>query len=109
MNYRSRSLTSSPIANRETALLPAAIRDLKGLRAYIATDSPAAAASVAASINKTFALILERPGIGHPTPQRPTREWTVPGLPYVIPYRVAGNTVETLRVFHTKRGRPGEW
>jgi plasmid stabilization system protein ParE len=30
----------------------------------------------------------------------------VPGLPYLIVYRVRANTVEILRVFHTARNRP---
>jgi toxin ParE1/3/4 len=90
-------------------LLPAAIRDLIELRAYVAADNPAAAESVAARLDKAIALIAERPMIGRPTPQRPTREWSVPGLPYLIPYRIEGDTVEILRIWHTSRERPSEW
>jgi plasmid stabilization system protein ParE len=90
-------------------LFPAANRDLRELRAYIAADSPAIAAAVSARIAKAVLLIAEKPGIGRPTPQRPTREWGVPGLPYLIVYRVNGGTVEILRVWHTSRERPPEW
>ena len=90
-------------------LFPAAIRDLKELRAYIAADDPAAAISVAARLGKAIALIAEKPNIGRPAPQRPIREWAVPGLPYLIPYRIEGDTVEILRVWHTSRERPSEW
>jgi toxin ParE1/3/4 len=90
-------------------LLPAAIRDLKELHAYIAFDNPAAADSVAARLKKAFILIAEKPYIGRPMSDRPTREWPVPGLPYLIPYRVSGDTVEILRIYHTSRQRPEEW
>jgi toxin ParE1/3/4 len=90
-------------------LFPAAIRDLRELRAYIAADDPSAAASVSARLDKAIALIAAKPNIGRPTPQRATREWTVPGLPYLIPYRIEGDTVEILRVWHTGRERPSEW
>jgi plasmid stabilization system protein ParE len=90
-------------------LFPAAIRDLKELRAYIAADDPAASVSVSARLGKAIALIAEKPSIGRPTPQRPIREWAVPGLPYLIPYRIEGDTVEILRVWHTSRERPLEW
>jgi toxin ParE1/3/4 len=90
-------------------LFPSAKRDLRELRAYIAADSPAAAEAVSARIAKAMLLIAEKPGIGRPTPDRPTREWSVPGLHYLIVYRVNGDTVEILRVWHTSRERPSEW
>lgn len=90
-------------------LLPAAVRDLKELRAYVAFDNPAAANNVVARLKKAFILISERPNIGRPSSEGPTREWSVPGLPYLIPYRINGDTVEIIRVWHTSRRRPEEW
>ena len=90
-------------------LFPAAIRDIKELRAYVAVDDPLSAASVGARLDKAIALIAEKPHIGRPTPQRATREWTAPSLPYLIPYRIDGDAVEILRVWHTRRERPSEW
>ena len=90
-------------------LFPAAIRDLIELRNYIAADDPEAADNVAARLDKAIVLIATKPLIGRPTPQRPTREWSVPGLPYLIAYRIEGDTVEILRVWHTSRERPSEW
>jgi toxin ParE1/3/4 len=88
---------------------PAAVRDLKELRAYIAADNPSAAGRVAARIDKAIALLAEMPAIGRPTPKRPTREWIIPGLPYLIAYRMEGDTIDILRVWHTSRRRRTEW
>jgi addiction module RelE/StbE family toxin len=35
-----------------------------------------------------------------------TRELVVPGLPYLVVYRVTPDAVEILRVFHTSRNWP---
>lgn len=90
-------------------LLPAAVRDLKELRTYIAIDNRAAAGNVVARLKTAFTLISEKPNIGRPSSEYPTREWSVPGLPYLIPYRLNGDTVEIIRVWHTSRQRPEEW
>lgn len=90
-------------------LLPRAVNDVAGQYTFIAKDDPAAALRVVERIEKSLRLIESNPLIGHPTPGRPTREWPVPGLPYVIPYRIKGDTIEILRVFHTRRKRPDIW
>lgn len=90
-------------------ILPRAVRDFAGIRAYIGADSQAAAEAVSARITKSLNLITLRPEIGRPTPETRIREHSVPGLPYVIPYRVRGDTVEILRIFHTSRERPSKW
>lgn len=90
-------------------VLRKAAQDLEDIRSYIAADSDAAAVLVIARLKKSFELIAERPEVGRPTPHLAVREWSVPGLPYVIPYRVRGDIVEVLRVFHTSRQRPSRW
>jgi len=90
-------------------LLTRAVQDLMELQAYMEAENPQAAEAVAARIRKSFDLITERPKIGRPTHRPDVREWSVPGLPYVIPYRVKAGTIEILRVFHSRRRRPDEW
>jgi toxin ParE1/3/4 len=90
-------------------LLPAAVRDLKELRAYIAADNPFAAVRVAARLDKAFALIAEMPSVGRLTPRRRTREWVVPGLPCLVIYRIEGDTIDIVRVWHTSRRSPTQW
>lgn len=90
-------------------LMKAAIRDLRETRTYIAQDDPEAAARVATRIESAIALIAKRPEIGRPAADQPVREWSVPGLPFVIPYRVSDDVIEIVRVFHTSRRRPPTW
>jgi plasmid stabilization system protein ParE len=90
-------------------LMKAAISDLREVRAYIATDDPKAAEQVAMRLEKAITLIAERPAIGRPAADHPVREWSVSGLPFVIPYRLSDDTIEIIRVFHTSRRRPQTW
>ncbi len=90
-------------------LTKAAIRDLGEIRAYIAADDPAVARKVVAILDRSIMLIVERPRIGRPTAVPDIREWSVSGLPYVIPYRIAADAIEIVRVYHTRRQRPKEW
>jgi toxin ParE1/3/4 len=90
-------------------LTKAAIKDLREAQAYIALDSPTAAKQVIVRIQRAVELISTRPEIGRPSEDRMTREWSVPGLPYMIPYRIVGDVVEIVRIWHTRRERPETW
>jgi toxin ParE1/3/4 len=90
-------------------LMKAAIRDLREAQAYIAVDSPAAARQVVLRLQKAVELVASRPEIGRLSADKKMREWSVPGLPYVIPYRVVGDVLEVVRVWHTSRDRPEKW
>jgi toxin ParE1/3/4 len=74
---------------------------------YIARDNPSAAAGVVFSITEGEERLREYPGLGRPGRVLGTRELVVPDTSYIIPYRVRGNTLEVLRVFHTVRGLRG--
>lgn len=84
-------------------------RDLREIRAYIAADNPAAADEVVGKLVKAFLLIRAKPAIGRPDAAGRHREWSVPGLPYVIPYAVRSDMIYILRIFHTSRLRPDNW
>ncbi|MBA3448521.1 MAG: type II toxin-antitoxin system RelE/ParE family toxin [Pseudaminobacter sp.] len=86
-----------------------AAQDLADIEAHISADNRQAGAAVASSLRRAFDLIAARPEIGRPLTRPNIREWSVPGLPYVIPYRVRPDRIEILRVFHTSRKRPTEW
>jgi plasmid stabilization system protein ParE len=90
-------------------VLAKAARDLAQVEAYIQADNPQAARAAAARIKKAFDLITARPEIGRPTRWPNVREWSIPGLPYLIPYRIKDNEIQILRVWHTSRNRPSEW
>jgi addiction module RelE/StbE family toxin len=87
---------------------PRAIRRLALIHDYIARDSPDAASRVAAVIVQS-ALHLERlPLMGRPGRIEGTRELVIPGLPYILPYRVAGDEIQISSVIHTSRRWPEE-
>lgn len=90
-------------------VLPRAVRDLENIYGYISGDSAEPAEAVMLKLAKSMDLVTSRPELGRPIPDSKSREWSVPSLPYTIPYRVRGETVEVLRVFHTSRQRPARW
>jgi len=86
---------------------PEAIADLAALRAYIAQDDPAAAQRVALHIIRNVETLLpNRPEMGRPGRIPGTRELVIPRTPYIVPYRLVGNTIKVLRVFRSARQWP---
>ena len=86
---------------------PEAIADLAALRAYIAQDDPAAAQRIALHIVRNVETLLPNsPEMGRPGRVPGTRELVIPKTPYIVPYRLVGNTIQVLRVFHSARRWP---
>src|SRR5258708_8311876 len=72
---------------------PEAINDLIALRAYIEQDDPAAAQRVALHIVRNVETLLpNNPEIGRPGRVPGTRELVIPKTPFIVPYRLVGNT-----------------
>ncbi len=85
---------------------PEAIADLIALRADIEQDDPAAAQRVALHMRNVETLLPSSPEIGRPGRVPGTRELIIPRTPYIVPYRLVGNTIQVLRVFHGARRWP---
>lgn len=83
-----------------------AVAHLEALRAWIARDRPRADADVAATLIAAVELLGEHPNVGRPGRVAGTRELVVPGTPFVIPYRVRGEQVEVVAVFHGRQRWP---
>jgi plasmid stabilization system protein ParE len=58
---------------------------------------------------EAVAQLAAQPGLGRPGRVHGTRELVVSKTRYIVPYRVRGDTVEILRVFHTSRQLPERW
>ena len=86
--------------------LGSALADLDEIEAYIAEDRSAVAADVVVQIIKAVSLLGEQPGLGRSGRVPGTRELVVPGLPYIVPYRVKDEVIQVLRVYHTSRKWP---
>ena len=85
---------------------PRAIDHLVHLRAYIAQDSPKAAHRIAAIILEAIDRLATLPNLGRPGRVAGTRELVVPETPYVIPYRLRGDRLEVIAVFHARQKWP---
>lgn len=89
--------------------LRTALRNLDEEATYIATDDAGAARLVVQRVLDAVAKLAEQPGLGRPGRVPGTRELLVKKTRYIVPYRVRGETVEILRVFHTSRRLPERW
>ncbi len=83
--------------------LRTALRNLDDEATYIAQDSPRAAQQVVDRVLSAVAQLADQPGLGRPGRVPGTRELVVAKTRYIVPYRVRGNRVEVLRVFHSSR------
>lgn len=87
---------------------PEAIDDLSALRAHIEQDDPAAAQRVSLHIIRNVeVLLLDNPGMGRAGRVPGTRELVIPGTPFIVPYRLTGDVIEILRIYHGARRWPG--
>jgi toxin ParE1/3/4 len=86
---------------------PEAIGDLAALRAYIEQDDPAAAQRIALHIIRNVETLLpNNPEMGRSGRVPGTRELVIPRTPFIVPYRLVGNTIQVLRIFHGARRWP---
>jgi plasmid stabilization system protein ParE len=86
-----------------------ALRELEEEAAYIARDDERTAALVVKRIFEAVSKLPSEPGMGHPGRIPGTRELVVRQTHYIVPYRVRGEEVQILRIFHTARKRPNYW
>jgi toxin ParE1/3/4 len=83
-----------------------AIRDLVSLRNYIAGDKAAAADSQVNRIITMVAGLASFPHSGRPGRRPETRELVVGKTPYLVAYRLKEETIEVLRVLHSRQRWP---
>ena len=86
-----------------------ALANLDAEASCIATEDPAAARLVVSLVLVGVNRLAAQPGLGRPGRVPGTRELVVPKTRYIVPYRVHGEVVEILRVFHASRRLPGRW
>jgi len=85
--------------------MPAALRDVAAHAGYITNYNPSAAERLAADLDAAANSLKIFPLRGRPGLVPTTRKLVVV-WPYVIVYRVDGQTVEILRVWHGAEDRP---
>jgi toxin ParE1/3/4 len=86
-----------------------ALSDLRALRANMAKDGERAAnAMIARIVDRAERQLSRLPESGPAGRTAKARELAISGTPYVLPYRIVGDTVHILRVFHSARRWPEE-
>ena len=70
---------------------------------FIAAENPTAAARVRRSVSSAVLRLPDFPESGRIGQFPGTRELVVTNLPYIVLYRMSGDMVEILRVFHTSQ------
>ena len=78
-----------------------AIDDLARLRSYIAENDSSAAQRVAFYIlHQVDAVLPDNSEFGRTGRVAGTRELVIPKTPFIVPYRVNGQSLEILRIYH---------
>jgi toxin ParE1/3/4 len=57
-------------------------------------------------IRNVETLLPNNPEMGRPGRVPGTRELVIPRTPFIVPYRLVGNTIQVLRIFHGARRWP---
>jgi len=86
-----------------------AIQNLNAEAEYIAQENPTAAAEMFEYVKAKVESLGDFPASGRPGRVPGTRELVIDRYPYLVPYRVAGDELHVLRVFHTRRKPPKGW
>lgn len=89
--------------------LKRALKNLDDEAAYIARADLPAAARMVERIASAVDQLASHPALGRPGRVPGTRELVISGTPYIVPYRIRGDTVEVLRVFHGARKWPAKF
>jgi toxin ParE1/3/4 len=81
-----------------------ALADLDEIARFIAQHNPRAADRVVVRLHKTIYRTIERlPLCGRLNPANNTREYAVPGLPYLVIYLPTADGIDVVAIFHTAR------
>jgi len=86
--------------------LRTALRNLDVEASFIAEEVPAAARLIVERVLNAVQMLADQPALGRPGRVPNTRELVALKTRYIVPYRVRGETIEILRVFHTPRRPP---
>lgn len=84
----------------------AARADIAAIFEYIARDNRNAARQVVAAIEYATDRLALFPQSGRVGAVETTRELVVPRLPFIVVYRIQGDMVEIIAVFHAAQDRP---
>jgi len=85
---------------------PAAAEDLESISDYLRRNFPSFAQSTIQEIYRTIVSLKTMPNRGRIGLEDGTRELVIPKLPYLAVYRVKGEAIEVLHIYHGAQDRP---
>jgi len=91
----------------EIKWLKKALKNIEDIAEYIALDNIDYAKTEVAKIKHSINLLKETPSLGKSGRVTGTRELITGN--YIIPYRVKGNEIQIIRVFHTSQNPTKKW
>jgi addiction module RelE/StbE family toxin len=83
-----------------------ALNHLREAYDYIQLDKPSAAARMADLIEAAAQNLSLFPEMGRPSKRPRTRELLVPGTPFILVYRVSGDALQILALYHGAQNWP---
>lgn len=86
--------------------LPQAQRNRLEQLDYIAQDNPLAAINQDQEIERQISMLLTHPKMGRPGRVTGTRELVISSTPFVVIYRLQGQSIEVLRLLHSAQQWP---
>ena len=78
-------------------------RELEHIGEFLIERSPATARGFIAALDGVFSRLQTMPYHGRPTTKPTVRRISMRGYPFKVFYRVVGDTIEVLSIFHTSR------
>lgn len=84
-----------------------ALRQIEEAYAYLHERNPAAADAVMLRVDQALDALPSHPEMGKPGRIEGTRELTVTGTPFIVPYRMREGRIEILAFLHAARKWPG--
>jgi toxin ParE1/3/4 len=73
---------------------------------FIAQDNPLAAINQDEEIERQINMLLAHPQMGRPGRVAGTRELVISGTPFVVIYRLQGQSIEVIRLLHSAQQWP---
>jgi len=87
-----------------------AVQDLKGIHEYLEMfHSYDMARRTVVEIRTAIRSLKKFPGMGRPGQEPGTRELKHTKLPHIIVYRIVGDVIEVLRIWHPAQNRSKEY
>ena len=85
------------------------LADFRHIRAYLQPRNPAAADKIFIAVQRTAEQLRLYPDLGRLVEESGIRLLQVPGLPYILPYRIKADRIQILAVFDSRQERPAGW